>query len=90
MLKRLLLNILMQVLLNFLILICKYSIKKSLFRIKYNQLLSFFFLRYCITTKHGPFEWTIYKRYRNFNDLHKALVQFVEAETKRSISDLDK
>ncbi|CAF3838256.1 unnamed protein product [Rotaria magnacalcarata] len=45
---------------------------------------------YCITTRHGPFEWTIYKRYRNFNDLHKALVQFVEAETKQSISDLEK
>ncbi|UJR16391.1 hypothetical protein I4U23_003294 [Adineta vaga] len=45
---------------------------------------------YCVTTKHGPFEWTIYKRYRNFNDLHKALVQFVEAETKHSISDLEK
>ncbi|CAF1153090.1 unnamed protein product [Adineta ricciae] len=45
---------------------------------------------YCVTTKHGPFEWTIYKRYRNFSDLHKALVQYVEAETKRSISDLEK
>ena len=47
-------------------------------------------LRYCVTVTHGPFEWTIYKRYRNFNELHKALVQYVEAETKRSISDLDK
>jgi len=46
--------------------------------------------RYCITTQHGPFVWTIYKRYRHFNDLHKALVLFVEAETRRSISELDK
>jgi hypothetical protein len=46
--------------------------------------------RYCITTQHGPFEWTIFKRYRHFNDLHKALVQFVEAETKRSMSELEK
>ncbi|CAF1019078.1 unnamed protein product [Rotaria sordida] len=45
---------------------------------------------YCVTTRHGPFEWTMYKRYRHFNDLHKALVQYVEAETKRSISDLEK
>ncbi|CAF4056400.1 unnamed protein product [Rotaria sp. Silwood2] len=45
---------------------------------------------YCVTTRHGPFEWIIYKRYRHFNDLHKALVQYVEAETKRSISDLEK
>ncbi|CAF3414576.1 unnamed protein product [Rotaria sp. Silwood1] len=45
---------------------------------------------YCVTTRHGPYEWTIYKRYRHFNDLHKALVQYVEAETKRSISDLEK
>jgi hypothetical protein len=46
--------------------------------------------RYCITTKHGPFEWSIYKRYRNFHDLHKALVQFVEAETNQSISNFEK
>ena len=57
----------------------------------FNQRYSlFFFERYCLTTKHGHFEWTIYKRYRHFNELHKALVQFVEAETKRSISDLEK
>ena len=46
--------------------------------------------RYCLTTEHGPFEWTIYKRYRHFSELHKALVQFVEAETKRSINDFDR
>jgi hypothetical protein len=46
--------------------------------------------RYCITTKHGPFEWSIYKRYRNFHDLHKALVQFVETETNQSISNFEK
>jgi len=46
--------------------------------------------RYCITTQHGPFEWSIFKRYRNFHDLHKALVQFVEAETNRSITDFEK
>ncbi|CAF3424732.1 unnamed protein product [Rotaria socialis] len=45
---------------------------------------------YCITTRHGPFEWTIYKRYRNFNDLHKALVQFVESDTQQSIGDSEK
>ncbi|CAF0891625.1 unnamed protein product [Adineta steineri] len=45
---------------------------------------------YCITTIHGPFQWTIYKRYRHFNELHKSLVQFVEAELKQSISDIDK
>lgn len=49
-----------------------------------------FYHRYCVTTQHGPFQWSIFKRYRHFHDLHKALVQFVEAETKRSISDLDK
>ncbi len=46
--------------------------------------------RYCVTTKHGPFQWSIYKRYRNFHDLHKALVQFVETETNQSISNFEK
>ncbi len=46
--------------------------------------------RYCITTKHGAFEWTIYKRYRHFHDLHKALLQYVEAETNHFINDFDK
>ena len=69
----------MPVSLNFLTLTCKsdsVSIKSS----------DLIICRYCITTKHGPFEWSIYKRYRNFHELHKALVQFVEAETHRSIS----
>ncbi|CAF3892149.1 unnamed protein product [Adineta steineri] len=45
---------------------------------------------YCVTTQHGPFQWMIYKRYRNFHELHKSLVQFVEAETKRYITDSDR
>ncbi|CAF1500960.1 unnamed protein product [Rotaria sp. Silwood1] len=45
---------------------------------------------YCITTRYGPFEWSVYKRYRHFHDLHKALAHFVEIETKRSLSDLEK
>ncbi|CAF3679271.1 unnamed protein product, partial [Rotaria sordida] len=45
---------------------------------------------YCITTQYASFEWSVYKRYRHFHDLHKALVHFVETETKRSLSDLEK
>ncbi|CAF3487840.1 unnamed protein product [Rotaria socialis] len=44
---------------------------------------------YCITVEHGRFEWCIYKRYRHFHDLHKALLQSVLIETKRSRSDLE-
>ncbi|CAF0837476.1 unnamed protein product, partial [Didymodactylos carnosus] len=45
--------------------------------------------KYCIITKHGSFEWSVFKRYRHFSDLHKRLVQFVQSDTQRSISDLD-
>ncbi|CAF2677542.1 unnamed protein product [Rotaria sp. Silwood2] len=45
---------------------------------------------YCVTTEYGPFEWSVYKRYRHFHELHKALIHFVQMETKRSISDLEK
>ena len=39
---------------------------------------------------HGPFEWNIEKRYKHFHDLHKSLVEFVEQQTGRSISSLNK
>jgi hypothetical protein len=54
------------------------------------QIINLFVIRYHITIQHGPYEWSIYKRYRHFHELHKSLVQFVEAETKRSISNADK
>jgi hypothetical protein len=54
------------------------------------KIINLIVYRYCIKTQHGPFEWSIYKRYRHFHDLHKALIQFVGAETKQSLSDLDK
>ena len=44
--------------------------------------------RYDIRISHGTFEWSVLKRYRHFHDLHKSLVQFVEAETKRNITEL--
>ncbi|CAF1211187.1 unnamed protein product, partial [Adineta ricciae] len=43
---------------------------------------------YDIRISHGTFEWSVLKRYRHFHDLHKSLVQFVEAETKRNINEL--
>ncbi|CAF3798250.1 unnamed protein product, partial [Rotaria sordida] len=44
---------------------------------------------FCITTQHGLNEWITYKRYRHFQDLHKALMNFVGEERKKSKSDLD-
>ena len=46
--------------------------------------------RYHITIRHGPFEWSVDKRYRHFHELHKSLVQFVEIQTKRSLSNTEK
>ncbi|UJR30086.1 hypothetical protein I4U23_017627 [Adineta vaga] len=45
---------------------------------------------YCITILHGTFQWSIYKRYRHFHDLHKSLFQFVQGETKRNLNDFDR
>ncbi|CAF1245306.1 unnamed protein product [Didymodactylos carnosus] len=44
---------------------------------------------YTIIVAHGPFEWTIKKRYKHFSELHKILVKFVEDETKRSTASLN-
>ncbi|CAF5057038.1 unnamed protein product [Rotaria sp. Silwood1] len=44
---------------------------------------------FCITAQHGCYEWTTYKRYRHFQDLHRALMNFVNIERKKSQNDLD-
>ncbi|CAF3996900.1 unnamed protein product [Rotaria sordida] len=46
---------------------------------------------YTIKVRHGySFEWTIQKRYKHFHDLHKDLIHYVENQTGRSISSLNK
>ncbi|CAF4256278.1 unnamed protein product [Rotaria sp. Silwood2] len=44
---------------------------------------------YCIKIEHGAFQWSIYKRYRDFHDLHKALMHFSIVQRRRSTSDLE-
>ncbi|CAF3793314.1 unnamed protein product, partial [Rotaria sp. Silwood1] len=44
---------------------------------------------FCITAQHGLNKWTIYKRYRHFQDLHQTLMNFVNEERKKSNNDLD-
>ncbi|UJR34309.1 hypothetical protein I4U23_021712 [Adineta vaga] len=58
----------------------------------YNPVSEFLYpYLYSITIRHGPlFQWTIQKRYKHFHDLHKSLVRFVETETGRSMSSLNK
>lgn len=60
-----------------------------------NKIKIFLFLfckqRYTIKIRHGSsIEWIIKKRYKHFHDLHKALVKYIETETERSISSLNK
>ncbi|CAF0819823.1 unnamed protein product [Adineta steineri] len=58
----------------------------------YNPVTEFLYpYLYTITVRHGPqYEWTIMKRYKHFHDLHKSLVRYVETETGRSMSSLNK
>lgn len=58
----------------------------------YNPVTEFLYpYLYQITIRHGPlFQWTIEKRYKHFHDLHKSLVNFVEKQTGRSMSSLNK
>ncbi|CAF4971548.1 unnamed protein product, partial [Rotaria sp. Silwood1] len=44
---------------------------------------------FCITVQHGLNQWTIYKHYRHFQDLHKTLMNFVDIESKSSKIDLN-
>jgi len=57
----------------------------------YNPVTEFLYpYLYKMKVHHGPFEWNIEKRYKHFHDLHKSLVEFVEQQTGRSISSLNK
>jgi len=58
----------------------------------YNPVTEFLYpYLYTITVRHGPsYEWIIKKRYKHFHDLHKSLVRYVETETGRSMSSLNK
>ncbi|CAF1304062.1 unnamed protein product [Rotaria sordida] len=44
---------------------------------------------FCITIQHGSNEWTIYKHYRHFQNLHQVLMNFVDEERKKSQNVLD-
>ena len=58
----------------------------------YNPVTEFLYpYLYTITIHHGPnYQWTIAKRYKHFHDLHKSLVDFVEKESGKSLSSLNK
>ena len=58
----------------------------------YNPVTEFLYpYLYTITIRHGPiYQWTIEKRYKHFHDLHKSLSDYVEQQTGRSVSSLNK
>lgn len=58
----------------------------------YNPVTEFLYpYLYTITIRHGSnYQWTIEKRYKHFHDLHKSLVDFIEKETGKSLSSLNK